>query len=284
MLQSHLNNIENILLQKSKIPATSGHSLHKGTPRETFVKEFLEDHLSELIGIGTGEIIDADSEPNTQRNQNDIVLYRKNFPTIDFGAKIKAFLAESVIATIEVKSTLTEEELKNSFNSIINTKKLKRQINSTMSNGYVPPGILSIIIAYDGPANMSTVKGWIDKYVIEKSITYPEITSNTSQRLKVKSPVADLIIVLGKGYIQFDNGPITFLTSEIREEYTKAMATNEFSHLGQINWAVADQKNDNLIMLFLLMTLAISGTISQSFSIMPYVKTLRPPENISYSS
>jgi hypothetical protein len=106
MLKSHMDAIENHLLQISQIPANSGHTLHRGTPREAFIKEFLETHLSENVAIGTGEIIDASSQPRELRNQYDIVLYKKNYPKLDFGGGINGFLIESVVATIEVKSVL----------------------------------------------------------------------------------------------------------------------------------------------------------------------------------
>ena len=48
MLKTHLNSVENQLLVTSRIPANSGHPLHKGTPRESFIKQFLLDHLPKL--------------------------------------------------------------------------------------------------------------------------------------------------------------------------------------------------------------------------------------------
>ena len=59
MLKSHMDAVEQHLLSISKVPANSGHSLHKGTPREAFIKEYLEGHLPSNVAIGTGEIIDA---------------------------------------------------------------------------------------------------------------------------------------------------------------------------------------------------------------------------------
>jgi hypothetical protein len=47
MLKSHVDAIEGSLLEIAKVPANSGHSLHKGTPREAFIREFLQGHLSE---------------------------------------------------------------------------------------------------------------------------------------------------------------------------------------------------------------------------------------------
>ena len=88
MLTAHMNAVENHLLAISKIPANSGHSLHKGTPREAFIREFLESHLNTTVSIGSGEIIDSKSAPNEKRNQFDIVIYKRNYPRLDFGGGI----------------------------------------------------------------------------------------------------------------------------------------------------------------------------------------------------
>jgi len=41
MLKSHMDAVETSLIHISKIPANAGHTLHRGTPREAFIKEFL---------------------------------------------------------------------------------------------------------------------------------------------------------------------------------------------------------------------------------------------------
>jgi hypothetical protein len=103
VLKAHMNAIEGKLLANSRVAANTAHSLHKGTPREAFVKDFLEGHLSERVAIGTGEIIDCDSVPNPaqtqQRNQFDIVVYKRDCPKLDIGGGISAFLAEPVVMT-----------------------------------------------------------------------------------------------------------------------------------------------------------------------------------------
>ena len=51
MIRSHLNAIENHLLAISKIPANAGHALHKGTPREAFIREFLIKHILQNVPV-----------------------------------------------------------------------------------------------------------------------------------------------------------------------------------------------------------------------------------------
>src|SRR6266550_3646036 len=89
----------------------------KGTAREFFMKDFLIEHLSGLVGIGQGEIVNADTNANDLRNQQDIVIYRRDFPRIRFGGEINGFLAESVIATIEVKSKLVKDDIRQALSS-----------------------------------------------------------------------------------------------------------------------------------------------------------------------
>jgi hypothetical protein len=85
MLKAHLDAVEKQILATSQIPANAGHTLHRGTPRETFIRQFLDNHLSKRVSVGTGEIIDAASLPRQPRNQFDIVVYKNEFPRIDLG-------------------------------------------------------------------------------------------------------------------------------------------------------------------------------------------------------
>ena len=107
MLKTHINAKETTLLSQYEEAAISGHPTLQGSPRELFVKHFLREHLNSNVAIGSGEIIDANSKPGERRNQHDIVIYKKNYPKLNFGGgETDVFLIESVIATIEVKSTL----------------------------------------------------------------------------------------------------------------------------------------------------------------------------------
>ena len=208
--------IEKQLIATSKIPANSGHSLHKGTPREAFIKQFLQSHLPETVSIGTGEIIDCQSLPGQQRNQFDIVIYKKNYPKLDFGGGISGFLIESVIATIEVKSTLTSTELENAIKAAKNSKTFIKSVTNTFSTGYIPPAILNFVVAYDGPQNMSTVNGWIPQIHDSLNISCPSLSTDHQKRMSTASPSIDGIFILERGFLYFDNVPIGFVTDTVR--------------------------------------------------------------------
>lgn len=264
MLISHMDAVENHLLAISKVPANSGHSLNKGTPREAFIKEFLEKHLSETVSIGTGEIIDSNSKPRQSRNQFDIVIYKKNYPKIDFGGGINAFLAESVVATIEVKSVLDDAGIKQSIDAAITSKSLQQNVVRSFSTGFIPPTIQNYVVAYDGPANMSTVYGWVNNYHLQKGI---QINSSSNDRLDISSPSLDGIFVLGKGFIQFDNTPISFI-----DDNTRTQNPGKY-------WIMSNNISANVLLLFILLLQATNNIQGAWLNPLPYLSnwTVNPP-------
>ena len=265
MLKAHIDSHEQQLLATSRIPANSGHTLHKGTPREAFIRQFLQDHLSETIAIGTGEIIDCNSKPREPRNQIDIVLYRRSYPKLDFGGGISGFLAESVIATIEVKSLLDFAAMRQSIQTAKNVKALTRNVTTAFTVGFQPPAILNYVVAYDGPASMKTVAGWFPALHAECGITLPQMPPTIEGRIPIASPTIDGIFVLGHGFIQFDNSPIGFTTDQTRLAHP------------DLHWGIADTPDGNLLLLFLCLTTAASGISATTLNPLSYVSTFRVP-------
>lgn len=263
MLKSHMDAIENSLAARSRVPANSGHSLHKGTPREAFIREFLESHLPENVAIGSGEIIDANSRPDEQRNQFDIVIYKKNYPKLDFGGGISGFLIESVIATIEVKSTLTQPDLKQSIKTARNAKALTQNVTSIFHAGYIPPKVLNYAVAYDGPEQIQTVYNWIPQIHNALGIAIPDLPQDEIQRLSTASPSIDGIFVLNKGFIYFDNVPNSFANSQ-----TRAVHPN-------LKWVFADTASGNLLLLFIMLQTATANTEGKWLNPIPYLASFK---------
>ncbi|HFW2198173.1 TPA: DUF6602 domain-containing protein, partial [Salmonella enterica subsp. enterica serovar Virchow] len=212
MLKTHMNATENHLVSISQIPANAGHTLHRGTPREAFIKEFLSGHLSSNVAIGSGEIIDSNSQPRVQRNQYDIVIYKNNYPKLDFGGGVNGFLIESVIATIEVKSLLDQSAIDQSVKAAHNAKVLNPSINKSFSTGWVPPKIINYVVAYDGPAQMNTVYNWILNSHQTNRIPLP----SWNQQTKYQTPgtALDGVVLLNKGFIKLDNTPLSLNSSQ----------------------------------------------------------------------
>ena len=219
MIVSHLNAIEKVLIAQSRIADNAGHPNLRGGPREWFIQEYLETHLPTILEIGQGEIIDEDSEPNPdQRNyrpQVDLVIYRRDLPKIMYSKNNAAFLSEGVKATIEVKSTLAYEDVKQACEA----SKKHKALNRSQSNGQ--KGIISYVVSYKGPKKMKTVADWLPQLVSELKGTPDEFI--------------EMIIVLGKGIVWRINAFPEF----------KILDAPSDKH-----WAYFDSKNDNLYTMF----------------------------------
>jgi hypothetical protein len=228
ILEAHLANCENSLLATSKVPSTSGHPLHKGTPREAFIKKFLSDHLPADFAIGTGELIDYRSEEKEKRNQHDIVIFESSFPRIHFGGGINAYLRESAVATIEVKSTLDEKEMLKA----IKVAQKAKQLQASGSLPILP--IANYIVAYGGPAKMETVFGWISQSYRKLKLCDPDF--GHADRRFIASAALDGVYILGVGACIFENN-IGF-----SQNYSLAYPT--------ASWSIVDTDRGALFLLF----------------------------------
>jgi len=257
--------IEKQLIATSRIPASSGHPLHKGTPREAFIRQFLESHLPETLSIGTGEIIDNESLPGQPRNQFDIVIYKKNFPKLDFGGGISGFLIESVVATIEVKSNLTKTELESAIKAAKNSKLLKKSVTQSFHTGHIPPAILNYVVAFDGPQDMGTISGWIPQIYNSLGIVSSPLSTDHKIRIDTPSQSIDGLFVLEKGFLYFDNVPVGFSNDKLRQEHS-------------YNWISCNTKTGNLLLFFLFLQEATANIQAQWLNPIPYLRSFNLTE------
>ncbi|HWQ03956.1 MAG TPA: DUF6602 domain-containing protein, partial [Longilinea sp.] len=94
--------------------------------REYFIKEVLLKFLPSSVVVGSGEITDGDN----RSGQQDIILYRADFPVIKGFNDVNLYLIEGTIATIEVKSDLTTGQpngLSSAFSNLAKVSLLKNQ-------------------------------------------------------------------------------------------------------------------------------------------------------------
>ena len=262
MLASHMDKVEQALLARSKIPGGAGHPSNIGTPRETFINEFLATHLAENVGVGSGEVIGADSKPGEKRNQIDVVIYRRDYPRLEFAEGVHAFLVESIVATIEVKSRLDQRAVRQASEAARSIKLLNQSLvrYRSFSAGYLPPAPLAFAVAYDGPANMQRVHSWVNAAAKDLGFEYPDMPPRGVDRQKVASAALDGVFLLGKGSIHFDNFPIGLLDDATRAEQPTP------------KWTIINSSTGNLLLLFLLLTTASSGVSGWRLNPLAYLK------------
>lgn len=97
-----------------------------GTAKETEIRTKLQSIFPPLVKIGTGCVIDSDS--NTSK-QTDVIIYEKEYCpifSINNTPDASYFPCESVIAVGEIKSKLDNRDLLDSLEKIKSVKALKR--------------------------------------------------------------------------------------------------------------------------------------------------------------
>ncbi|GAB7537048.1 DUF6602 domain-containing protein [Burkholderia sp. 3C] len=208
-LLEHLAALENSLIADSQRLKLVDNTTIMGGGRETFVREFLRGHLGASIGIGTGEIISATRPHDHIDRQWDAVIYDTRFPKLALSKDVDSFLIESVFCTIEVKSTLNEEEyLKSARAAAELNYRWKLHAKETKR-----PAPRRFLIAYDGPVHMKTVLGWMQEAYKSNQLQSPSLPlremyfdgANELKRYDHVSSSLDGVFVLGRGFIAMDS-------------------------------------------------------------------------------
>ena len=152
--------IAKALAAQAEVAAGTGHASTTGRIRETLIQQFLVPHIPRTLQVRSGVIIDS---KGARSRQQDCVIVDTRLPLIDVGSQTDALLiAESAVATIEVKSHLGTSELSDTLESVAQTKALFRSGEQTYHKGgaYLrvpkPFPILAYVFAYDG-LNLETV-------------------------------------------------------------------------------------------------------------------------------
>lgn len=90
-----------------------------GTIREAVIGDILHKFLPRSVEIGSGQVVDVLGKLS---NQIDIVIAENTAPAFRFDGGMSAFLYETVLATIEVKSMLYRDKL---HDALDNSKSVK---------------------------------------------------------------------------------------------------------------------------------------------------------------
>lgn len=159
--------ISKVMEAQAEVAAGTGHASTTGRIREEVVHRFLKPHLPRTFDVRAGVVFDS---KGNRSKQQDCVIVDTRLPLVDIGSSIDAVLiAESVVATIEVKSYLGTSELADTLEAIKVTKGLFRSGEQIYHKGSVecrvprPNPILTYIFAYDG-LDLETVSNTIVAY------------------------------------------------------------------------------------------------------------------------
>jgi hypothetical protein len=133
-----------------------------GFLREHFIGSVLANFLPKTVIVGRGEIIDGSESGRS--GQQDIILYRADFPVIASHTAVNTYLVEGVLATIEVKSDLSKEDLDAVFRSVAKVKALQGEpllppigLDKDPKPAQPASGVYTFVVGYKGwktPASM----------------------------------------------------------------------------------------------------------------------------------
>jgi hypothetical protein len=111
LLRQWFDAVETQLAAEAARAGIFRHSTIVGGAREEVVRRVLRDILPRQIEVGSGKVIGADCQPS---KQIDIVIFDGRYPVLRMGDDA-LYPVEGVIATIEVKSELNEQELRSAM-------------------------------------------------------------------------------------------------------------------------------------------------------------------------
>lgn len=202
--EAYFENKSKILQEEYNLVSEIDHRGTKGSAREVFIKEFLEEIYPERYVVGDGEIVDAEGNVS---NQADVVVYDDHLPLLEYGST-KHFLSEGVMAHIEIKSDLSSQ-LENALEKTDSVKKLERDVNASMSIGHIPPSPFSSIFAFNGPTKETFKKNIGDYYETKSAIAQgADLICVLDKYIMVKLPIGNGTVEPTEHYEEFDDSEI----------------------------------------------------------------------------
>ncbi|MEQ8790249.1 MAG: hypothetical protein RIC55_28395 [Pirellulaceae bacterium] len=109
------DSLERILHEEAELAGLLEHSTMIGNAREFFVDRALRSVLPPECHIGSGVVIGGQGDLRSK--QVDVVIYDSRYPVLETQHGYGLYFAEGTIACIEVKSTLTADELTKALNN-----------------------------------------------------------------------------------------------------------------------------------------------------------------------
>lgn len=236
---------KNLQSDYQKLSSKIEHNGLKGTIREDKLKEYLSKLFPTKYAIGNGVIVDANE---TQSRQQDFIIYDNfNSPKLMETESVQVIPIESVYATIEVKSTLTVDELEKSIKNIESVKKLEKTkpfSSPLIISSIIPP--ICMIFAYTSDTSLNNIVKKIDEF---------------NNSIDIKNRLS-IVCILDKGLI-FGINRQGFKEIEIVPTDNTILVTHE------------DKLENNLYLFYLLMMTAINNIVMPPVNLMGYAEKIK---------
>lgn len=199
---------------KSQYEATKAvqHNATVGVIREQVIRDFLADHLPELISLVSGQIVDAQG---SYSKQQDIVLILKSMPRLRFASNVDLIFQEGVVSTIEIKTTIDSAALSTIGENIASVRRLTPSVGASAALGITHSWplhrILTAVVTFNGlaPNTLAPILATLPE------LAHPDLLLDLNRGLLVRNDGALLQKQTNHQYTWLDNpvrGFMYFLT------------------------------------------------------------------------
>lgn len=155
------------------------HTGTAGSARELLIRELLTIHIPPSLGVGTGLVFGHDWATTGAKDdistQQDVVIYRKDFPVLEVGGAT-LFFREGVVATIEVKTNFEKAKLPGLLKDASSVRRVKPTQISTFQMGLEPPHfrastrrVLCGVFYYRGIESRSALVAELNRLLSERA-------------------------------------------------------------------------------------------------------------------
>lgn len=184
VLQQYCESALAILNSQYQATQVLQHNATAGAAREQIIKDFLTNHLPELITVVSGQIVDAN---NNYSKQQDIVLVLKSMPRLPFASGSDLIFQEGVVATIEIKTTLNTAVLSSIGSNIQSVRALIPSIGASarmgVTHSWPHSKVLTAVVTYGGAA----IETLVPSLVALDESARPDLVLDLSKGLLVKN-------------------------------------------------------------------------------------------------
>jgi len=144
-IQQYFEARRNALIQLSEAVVHT-HSGTAGAAREMLIRELLTSHLPPVLIVGTGLVFGHEWAHRGNKEdistQQDVVIYRSDFPVLEVGGA-PLFFRESVVATIEVKTNYESTKLSTLMDNASSVRRVRPAPVATFQMGSSGPFLRS---------------------------------------------------------------------------------------------------------------------------------------------
>lgn len=252
MLPAHLHTVEAALIDQARAsPAI-------GPVTVALARSFLEPMFGGALRVASGVLVGTTSPPEGPHPAFDALLCTWEAPRLALADGQTAWFADTVVASISVVPVLDQAAVAQAVKAAAAAKAL--------ASAHDGPRLRCYLLAADGPPEMQRVHGWLKLAYREQGIEEPDMPTTGEARCGIASPALDGVFVLGRGFLNFDNVEVGFLTDESRE-----LAFG-------LCWAVARAERGALLSLWLQLQQAANAAAGRTVDPRAYIAGFAVPD------